>query len=166
LLRDLLADNLINHLIAKLKEKQLSISEEQEIVKIKDLLGAKRIFLNTRRITIEGLQNCYNKLKGNKKYNKVDEVGNIISAAGGVADSLTFGVPRALGEVVKVINNSFKRRFSDKKTEEFKEPLANDRNNLSILENVIINDKILKDKGEQIKLFSSRYRIFEIDHSI
>src|SRR5437899_1034947 len=118
----LINSNLTNQIITQLKEKQLPISEEQEIInRVKDYLGAKRIFLNSRQITIKGLQNCYNKLKGNKKYAKVDEVGKIISAGGTVASSLTFGASKAFGVTVSAINNSFKRKFSDNREKEFQE---------------------------------------------
>ncbi|CAG8567080.1 1308_t:CDS:2 [Ambispora gerdemannii] len=117
-------ETLVSQLIGELKERKTLASDEQEIItKAKELLGAKRIFLNTRQITIKGLQNCYNKLKGNKKYAKVDEVGNVINAGGTVAESLTFGVPKAFGETIKAINASFERKFSDKRAEEFQELL-------------------------------------------
>ena len=155
-------ESLIDQLIGELKEKSTLVSEEQ----VKELLGAKKIFLNTRQITIKGLQNCYNKLKGNKKYDKAGEVGNVISAGGTVAESLTFGVPKAFGEAIIAINNSFKKRFSDKRTEEFKELLINDKDDLSILEDIIVNNKILRNKNSETRLFSNKYEIFEIDHSI
>jgi len=150
-----------------LKENAILSSEKQEIIaKTKELLGAKKIFLNTRQITIKGLQNCYNKLKGNKKYTKADEVVNIVSAVGGVSSSLTFDVPKAFGEAIIAINNSFRRKFSDKQTEEFKELLINDKDDLSILEDIIVKNKILKDKSVENKMFNSKYKIFEIDHSL
>jgi hypothetical protein len=169
--------SLVRQLIIQLKEKQLLTSKEQEILdQIKDYLGTKRIFLNARQITIKGLQNCYNKLKGNKKYARADEVGNLISTVGGVADSLAFGIPKACGETVKIINNSFKGKFSDKREGEFQALLINDKEKLFLLNRDIVNkickDLVgnqvldLKDKLDKIELFSTKYKIFEINNSI
>jgi hypothetical protein len=173
------SESLVNQIIIKLNQKQLSTSETQEILnQTKDYLGAKRIFLNTRQITIRGLQNCYNKLKGSKKYDKADEVGKIISAGGTVASSLTFGVPKAFGDTISTINSSFKKKFSDKREREFQELLVNDKENLFLLNNdlvgkvysSLINNQHLdlKDclESKEIELFSSKYKVFEIDSSI
>ncbi|KLL02702.1 MAG: hypothetical protein MRECE_51c006 [Mycoplasmataceae bacterium CE_OT135] len=158
---------LINQLIIQLRRKSALNPQVQEIInQAKDYLGAKRIFLNVRQMTVKGLQNCYNKLKGNKKYAKANEVGNLISMGGTVANSLTFGVPSALGETIKAINASFKRKFSDKCEEKFQQLLVNDKKELSILEDIIIDDKSLEEKSEKSRLFSAKYKIFEIDNSI
>ncbi|CAG8585936.1 827_t:CDS:2, partial [Paraglomus brasilianum] len=155
-----------NSLISKISELQgkLEAKEEekestlvQEILNnSKDFLGARRIFLNTRQITVKGLKNCYNKLRGDKKYDKTDEVGNIISAVGGVANSLTFGVSKALGEAIITINDSFKRKFSNKQVEEFKELLNNDKESLLQL------NKFAVSNSRELKLFNAKHKIFEV----
>jgi hypothetical protein len=171
-------ETLISELISELKEKSTLTPKEQEIfTKVKDLLGAKRIFLNTRQITIKGLQNCYNRLKGNKKYDKADEVGSVISAVGGVAGPLTFDVPRAFGEAVIAINNSFKRKFSDKQTDKFQELLINDKENFFRLNQDIVK-KIYssltnsnsffnyKLASREVRLFNIKHEIFKIENNL
>ncbi|WNE40647.1 MAG: Chromosome partition protein Smc [Mycoplasmataceae bacterium] len=141
------------------KRKELDNLKE-ELLKLKNkslLWETKKIFLNIRQITIKGLQNCYNKLKGDKKYVMADEVGNLINALGGVSDSLTFGIPNALGEVIKSINASFRKKFSDEIEKKFSELLNNDRDNLIILEKEINNDKLFSN---------NKYQIFGIDNSV
>jgi len=140
----------------KLK-KQISELKQQSL-----LWEAKSFFLNTRQITIKRLQNCYNKLKGNKKYALTEEVGNLIIAGSGVAESLTLGIPKALGETIKAINASFKRKFSDNIEQEFTELLINDKENLIKLESEIVNIS----KIENIKLFNNRYHVFDLDSSL
>ncbi|CAG8460961.1 16956_t:CDS:2 [Gigaspora margarita] len=108
--------NSLNKLIGQFEEEPVLNQGGQEILgKIKDILGIKRIFLNMRQETIRELQNCYNDFKSSsRKHTKVKEVNRIMSAMGGVANSLTFGIPKALGDTIEEINNSFKRKFSDK----------------------------------------------------
>ncbi|CAG8720463.1 28463_t:CDS:1, partial [Racocetra persica] len=90
---------------------------------------------------------------------------------------------------IKVINDSFKRNISDKKTDEFKKLLDNNRKNLIRLNNTIgkiahhltniiqENDKSKLDiivnlnlknrlKNKKLRLFDNKYKIFEIDDSI
>ncbi|CAG8633431.1 24694_t:CDS:2 [Cetraspora pellucida] len=123
----------------ELKEttNELKKVQEKDLDQIKNYLGVKKVFLNARKITIKGLQNCYNKLKSNKKHTKVDEISNLIVAVGGVANSLTFGIPKAFGDTIKAINKSFERKFSDRWADEFKNFLDNDRKNLALLNKII-----------------------------
>ncbi|CAI2175668.1 14111_t:CDS:2 [Funneliformis geosporum] len=158
----------INRLQGRLEAREEEVSPilkkglalNQEILSnAKNFLEVKRIFLNARQITIKGLQNCYNKLKGNEKYAKGDEVGNIISALGGVANSLTFGIPKAFGEAITAINNSFRRKFSGDQIKEFTELLSNDKENFLQLNKVMVSNS---NTSQELKLFNAKYKIFDI----
>ncbi|CAG8573784.1 4806_t:CDS:2 [Gigaspora rosea] len=114
-------------------DSELKDIQKKDLNLIQDYLGVKKIFLNARQITIYRLQNCYDILRSKHKKNaKVDEISNLISAIGGVADSLTFGIPKtckpfsAHDEMEKAIislNNNFEKLNAELEQEEnqFKE---------------------------------------------
>jgi hypothetical protein len=105
----------------------------------------------------------------------------VISNTGGAVGTMTFGVPKAVGEIILASNNFLKAKSFKKNGEEFQVFLVNDENELSRLEEaynslegiasekqevkVLINS--LKPKrglaSEKIEFFGdNKYKIFSI----
>lgn len=136
-------------------------------------------------MTIKELQKCYNNLvdSNSGKYATIEEVNQAVSSVGDI--SLTLGIPKVLGGLVSVVNNSFKRNFSAKSNEAFQQYLNNDNKHVlpcfdgiynSLIKLVQENEdleisSIVKDilklkSGEEVKLFNYDYKVFEVDTSI
>src|SRR6185295_9308297 len=112
------------HLITQLKTKQTLTPEE--INQINNYLKAKQAFLQARQETIEELQqflNAFEKKLG--KHNKISEVGNIVDNVGGTTSGvITFGIPQAVGDVIKSSNNFSKVKHAKKNSEESQNTLG------------------------------------------
>lgn len=153
--------------------------------KVKDYLGAKEIFLNVRQVTIERLKTRCNKLESKNntgKFAKVNETGDLISASGNAFSSLTLGITKTAGEIIKAVNNSARRKFSSESSEAFQEHLKNDESVLPCFDKVytsLINSvrenkleissciiKILKLEGEDPNLFNIDYEVYKVATNI
>jgi predicted nucleic acid-binding Zn-ribbon protein len=145
-------------------------------------LRAKSIFLNARQETIGELKKCFIALE-NKfgKHEIIGKVSNMISGAGGVFDTVTFGVPRAIGEVIKAGNNFARINLIDRGNKEFQLSLKDEQeliqlhhdydslinlvhNNEELKNESDINILNLKDRTRDCKAcaFNTNYEIFSI----
>jgi len=164
--------------------------EKEMLDKIKDFLGAKEVFLNVRRTTIERLQNCCNKLESKNntgKFAKVDETGDLISAGGNIGSVFTLGITKAGGEIIKAANNSARRKFSAKSSEAFQQHLKNDESVLycydkahaSLIDCIRENKELeiisaiikflkleVKPENKETKLFNTDYKIYNVTTNI
>ena len=159
-------ETLISQLIAQLKEKQGLAQKE-----VDNYLKAKKSFLSNRQETIKELQECFNKLE--KKFTKqqiIGEIGNTIgNVGGGIAEVITFGIPKAVGEAIKVGSNFKKIKFSRKGSEQFQISLNNELTQFNQTYNSLINnfDTLslkgkMKEEKEELKLFNVKYKIFDV----
>jgi len=169
----------------------MNLEKEQEIfTKVKNYLGAKELFLNTRQITIDSLRKICNELEISLnigKHAKTEEKGKLISAGGNAFSSLTFGIIKAFGEAIQSINNSSKRKLSTKLSAEFQRHLIADEESLklfakdyfslidAIKENkeLTISSDIIKAlnlenrlESKNIELFTSDYETFKVVKNI
>src|SRR5689334_14700593 len=111
---------------------------KETLIKFKEYLESKEIFLNTRQITIENLRKICNRLETSVnigKHAKIEEKGKLISASGNAFNSLTFGIIKALGEAIQSVNLFSRRKFLAKLSAEFQKYLATDEVNLKLFAN-------------------------------
>lgn len=153
------------------------------LTKFKEYLEAKELFLNARWITIDKLRKICDKLETSVnigKHAKIEEKGKLISASGNAFNSFTFGIIKALGEIIQSLNVFSKRKLSTKLSAEFQKDLVTDETNLKFFANayfslidIIKNNKELKISSDIVKLLrledkqeSEELRLFNIDHEI
>jgi len=158
------------HLITQLKTKQTLTPEE--INQINNYLKAKQAFLQARQETIEELQqflNAFEKKLG--KHNKISEVGNIVDNVGGTTSGvITFGIPQAVGEVIKSSNNFSKVKHAKKNSEESQNTLGGEEqvslgseekdklSQLKEIHNILASSLGLKEQS----LFNTKYEIYDV----
>lgn len=171
----------------KEKYRKMEAYLEKEITrKTSELLKIKNDFLNARQETITKLRECCDKLEGSVnigKHAKISEAGSIISAGGTAVNNLTFGVVKAVGELITAGNNSSKRKSLVKRIGEFQDCLNNDERRLLLfnesynsLISIIWENKELsissvigdilklenRLKNKEVKLFEADYETYEI----
>jgi len=158
------------HLITQLKTKQTLTPEE--INQINNYLKAKQAFLQARQETIEELQQCLNAFeKKLGKHNNISEVGNIVSNVGGtISGVITFGIPQAVGEVIKSSNNFSKIKHTKKSSKEFQNTLGDEEqvslgseekdklSQLKEIHNILASSLGLKEQS----LFNTKYEIYDV----
>ncbi|CAG8567043.1 1306_t:CDS:2 [Ambispora gerdemannii] len=189
----------------ELKEQLLELRAEinelladERIIRIKiikktaNFLNTKRTLITIRQGTITRLKDCCNELETyiNERYSKFSEAGNMISAIGtalSISPAEAGNPVKAAGEIIISINNSYKRNFSAKCSEEFQEHLENDKDSLlcfnksfgylisTIQESkeqeiisAIVSILKLEDKLEstEIKSLSADYEVFDVTNNI
>jgi hypothetical protein len=111
-----------------------------------------------------------------------EEVGNTISNVGSsISGIVTFGVPKAVGEAIKVGNNFSKIVLSSKSSEQFQIILGSEESELTQLDNAydslinivcenkeleeikkIIEFLDLKIDNKKMKLFDNKHKVFDI----
>src|SRR5207248_4297405 len=95
--------------------------------------------LNARQETIKELQKCLSELErfvDGKKHAIISKVGNAISNTGGAVGAITFGIPKAVGEIIIASNDFLKIKRSKKTSKDFQIFLVNDERELFQLDEV------------------------------
>ncbi|CAG8543657.1 3477_t:CDS:2, partial [Racocetra persica] len=145
----------------KIQKLSESVAQTPIYKKTIDFLKTKSVFLNARRETIEELQEC-------------DAIGNM---GGSITDVITFGIPKAVGEVIVAGNNFSKIVIAEKGNKEFQISLSDEKelerlNQIydSLIELIQENEEVnnllgLKTRrlrDGKAKLFEKKYEIFDI----
>jgi hypothetical protein len=140
----------------------------EETDQVDFFLKAKKTFLNARQQTVEELQKCLNELEksvGGKKRMAIGEIGKVISNTGEAVGTITFGIPKAVGEIILASNNFLKIKLTKKSSKQFQIFLSDEESELTQLNNdydSLVASLNLKKKYAETKLFNAKCKIFDI----
>jgi hypothetical protein len=145
-------------------------------------LRTKSIFLNARQETVGELKKCFIALE--KKFSKheiIGEVSSMVSGVGGVFDTVAFGIPGTVGEIIKSGNNFARINLIDRGNKEFQISLADEKElvqlhkDYNLLISLIYNNEESKDEPDinvlnlkdrtrdgKARAFNTDYEIFGI----
>ncbi|CAI2162204.1 17139_t:CDS:2 [Funneliformis geosporum] len=87
------------------------------------------------------------------KYAITEQIGNIVGNTGSAIGAITFGVPKAAGEIIIASNNFLKINSFKKSGEEFQIFLLDDENELSKLEDAFNSLNGISSHNQEIKDF-------------
>jgi|SRR6266480_1687355 len=94
-------------------------------------------------------------------------MGSTVSnVGGGITEVVTFGIPKAFGEIIKAGSGFKKISLSKKGSEQFQISLNNELTQVSqtydSLVNIFDSLSLKDDSKKELKLFSFNYKIFDV----